>query len=77
MKQCTLCIPTSAVKVAQMKLNEMSNKANIFIYVEQVTGRLKDFRKLKLQQPLLHFPIMNNILYICAALASVRRPLTS
>ena len=53
-----------------MLLKEISNIANFCIYVEQAIGRLKDFRILKLQQPLLHLPIMNNILYVCAALTT-------
>ena len=77
MKQCNLAIPPSATEEAQMLSNdvkETSNIANVRIYVEQAIGRLKDFRILKLQQPLLHLPI---ILYVCAALTNLKRPLTS
>ena len=77
MKQCNLAIPPSAAEGAQMLSNdvkETSNIANVRIYVEQAIGRLKDFRILKLQQTLLHLPI---ILYVCAALTNLKRPLTS
>ena len=80
MKQCNLAIPPSAAEGAQMLPNdvkETSNIANVRIYVEKAIGRLKDFRILKLQQPLLHLLIMNNILYVCTALTNLRRPLVS
>ena len=80
MKQCSLAIPPSAAKGAQILSNdvkETSNIANVRIYVEQAIGRLKDFRILKLQHSLLSFPIMKNILYVCATLANLKRPLAS
>ena len=55
MKQCTLSIPPSSAIGAQMLSNdvkETSNIANVNIYVEQAIGWLKDFRILKIQQPL-------------------------
>ena len=56
MYQCTLCIPPSAAKGTQMTssaVKEMSNVANVRIYVEQAIKRMKDYRILKTQQPLL------------------------
>ena len=80
MKQCSLPIPLSAAKGAHMLSNDVkepSSITNARIYAEQEIGRLKDFRILKLQQPLLHLPIMKNILYVCAALTNLKGPLTS
>ena len=53
----------------------MLNIPNVQIYIEQAIAELNNFRILKLQQPLLHLPIINNILYVCAALTNLRRPL--
>ena len=67
MKQCALAILPSAAKGAQMLSNdvkETSTIANVRIYIEQAIGRLKDFRILKLQQPLLNLLVMNNIMYV-------------
>ena len=80
MKQCSLAIPPRAAKGAQMLSNdvkETSNMPNVCIYVERAIGRLEDFQILKHQQPLLHLPIMNNRLYVCAALTNLKRPLVS
>ncbi|XP_047124247.1 uncharacterized protein LOC124806968 [Hydra vulgaris] len=79
-KQCTLCIPPSAVKGIQMskeEVRETSNIANVRIYVEQAIKRIKHFRILKITQPLLYLPIMNNILRVCAAISNLRKPLVS
>ena len=79
-KQCTLCIPPSACKGIQMskeKVQETSNIANVRIYVEQAIKRMKHFRILKITQPLLYLPIMNNILRVCAAISNLRKPLVS
>ena len=79
-KQCTLCIPPSAAKGAQMLVKDVkktSNIANVRIYVEQAIGRMKHFRILKVTQPTLYLPIMNSIVRVCAALSNLRRPLAS
>ena len=78
LKQCTLCIPPSAAKGAQMTASDVkqtSNIANVRIYVEQAIKRIKEFRILKVQQPLLYLPLMNDIVTICGALANLRKPL--
>ena len=80
MRQCTLCIPPSAASGSQMlprDVKETSNIANIRIYVEQAIKRIKDFRILKTQQPILHLPIMNEVLCICAALTNLKQPLVA
>ena len=79
MKQCTLCIPPSAAKGTQMvsrsAVKETSNIANVRIYVEQAIKRMKEFRILKTQLPILYLPIINDIVCICAALTNLKRPL--
>ena len=80
MRQCTLCIPPSAASGSQMlprDVKETSNIANIRIYVEQAIKRIKDFRILKTQQPILHLPIMNEVICICAALTNLKQPLVA
>ena len=80
MKQCTLCIPPIAEKGAQMLSNDVKEMAiikNVCIYIPQAIGRLKYFRILKLQQPLLQLPIMNYILCNCAALTDLRGSMVS
>ena len=79
MQQCTLCIPPSAAKGVQMVASDVkqtSNIANVRIYVEQAIKRIKDFRILKTQQPLLYLPLMNDIVQLCGALVNLRQPLT-
>ena len=64
LKQCSLSIPPSAAKGSQMvkkDVHDTSNIANVRIYVEQAIRRLKEFRILKHQQPLLYLPILNDI----------------
>ena len=82
MKQCTLATPPSAAKGAQMLPNDVKEIkdvqiANVHIYVEQAIEQLKNSQILKLQQPLLYLPIMNNVLYVCATLTNLRRPMAS
>ena len=70
-KQCTLCIPPSAAKGAQIlgkDVQETSNIANVRIYVKQAIGRMKHFQILSITQTILYLPIMDNIIRVCAAL---------
>ena len=79
-RQCTLCTPPSAAKGTQMfskDVKETSNIANVRIYAEQAIKRMKDFRILKAQQPILYKPIINEIIHVCAALTSLKQPLAS
>ena len=69
-RQCQLCTPPSATEGTQMlvqNVKETSIIANVRIYVEQAIGRKKVFHILKLQQPVLFLPIMNNVLRVCTA----------
>ena len=78
MHQATLCIPPSAAKGSQMTQSDVkstSNIANVRIYVEQAIKRIKEFRILKTQQPLLYWPLMNDIVQICGALVNLKQPL--
>ena len=64
LKQCYLRISPSAAKRSQnvkKDVHDTSNIANVCIYVEQAIQRLKEFRLLKHQQPLLYLPILNDI----------------
>ena len=56
-------------------VHETSNIANVRIYVEQAIRRMKEFRMLKHQQPLLYLPILNDILRVIAGLVNLKRPL--
>lgn len=78
LKQFSLSIPPSAAKGNQMVKNdvhETSNIVNVRIYVEQAIPRLKEFKILKHQQPLLYLPVFNNILRVLSALNNLKRPL--
>lgn len=78
LQQCTLSIPPSAAKGNQMvakNVTNTSNIANVRIYVEQAIKRMKEFRMLKHQQPLLYLPIMNDILRVISAFVNLKRPL--
>ena len=80
MRQCTLCILPSAASGSQMlprDVKETSSIANIKIYVEQAMKRIKDFKILKTQKPMLYLPIMNEVLCICAALTNLKPPLVA
>ena len=56
-------------------VRETSNIANVRIYVEQAIKRMKEFRMLKHQQPLLYLPIFDDILRVISALVNLKRPL--
>ena len=79
LKQCSLSIPPSAVKGSQMvkkDVHDTSNIADVRIYVAQAIKRLKKFRILKYQQPLLYLPILNDIVQVISGFINLERPLT-
>ena len=79
LKRCYLAIPPSAAKGTQLSkkdVQETSRIANVRIYVEQAIKRIKDFRILKIEQPLLHLPLYDDIVRTCAALTNLLPPLT-
>ena len=54
-------------------VHNKSNIANVRIYVKQAIQRLKGFRILKHQQPLLYLPILNNIVRVISGLVNLKR----
>ena len=77
MKRCYLAIPPSAAKGTQMTkdVSETNRVANVRIFVEKATARLKWFRILKNEIPLLEIPLLNNIVIVCSALCNLLPPL--
>ena len=78
MYQCTLTIPPSAAAGVQMcnsDVQKTSSIANVRIYVEQAIKRLKDYRILKNEIPLLYLPIFDDIVRVCSALHNLKEPL--
>ena len=71
MVRCSLCIPPSAAKGVQMTsgdVKETSQIANVRIYVEQAIKRIKNYRILKTELPLLLLPICDDIIKVCVHL---------
>ena len=62
--------------MVQKDVHDSSNIANICIYDKQAIRRLKEFRILKHQQPLLYLPILNDIVRAISGLVNLKRPLT-
>ena len=78
MYQCTLTIPPSAAAGVQMcnaGVQMTSSIANERIYVEQAIKRLKDYKILKNEIPLLCLPIFDDIVRVCSALHNLKEPL--
>ena len=78
MLQCSLSIPPSAasgIQMCQSDVKKTSNIANVRIYVEQAIKRLKDYRILKNEIPLLYIPIFDDIVKVCAAFHNLKEPL--
>ena len=77
-KLCKLCIPPSASKNSQMTAADVeltSSIANVRIYVEQAIKRLKDFRILSNDYPMLQLPLIDDVLITCCALVNLLPPL--
>ena len=78
LQQCKLCIPPNASKGTQMPAKDVeatSNIANVRIYVEKAIKRLKDFRILSCDYPLLQLPLIDDVLITCCALVNLLPPL--
>ena len=74
----SLCIPPSAAKGVQMtsdNVKETNQIPNVRIYAEQAIKRMKDYRILKTELPLLLLPICDEIIRVCAALCNLKEPL--
>ena len=57
-------------------VRDISNISNVCIHVEQPIRRLKEFRTLEHQQPLLYLPILNDIIQVISSLVNLKGPLT-
>ena len=57
-------------------VRDTSNISNVCIHVEQPIRRLKEFRTLEHQQPLLYLPILNDIIQVISSLVNLKGPLT-
>ena len=78
MKRCYLAIPPSAAKGTQMTkddVSEINHVANVRIYVEKAIARLKWFRILKNEIPLLEMPLLDDIVIVWSALCNLLSPL--
>ena len=78
MKRCYLAIPPSAAKGTQMTkddVSEINHVANVRIYVEKAIARLKWFRILKNEIPLLEMPLLDDIVIVWSALCNLLPPL--
>ena len=77
--RCFLAIPPSAAKGNQMTssdIRETSKVANVRIFVEKAIARIKWFRILKTQLPLLEMPLLDDIVICCCRLVNLLPPLT-
>ena len=76
--QCSLAIPPSKHTNLQMTKHDVhstSKIANVRIYVEQAIKRMKDYRFLSTEVPILLLPHIDNIVTVCAALTNLKPPL--
>ena len=74
----TLCIPPSVKTGRQMlskEVKETSRIANVRIYVEQAIKRMKEFRIIKNELPVLLLPVIDDIVTVCASLVNLLDPL--
>ena len=71
--RCSLVIAPSAPKGQQMaseNARKASRIANARIYVENAIGRVKNFRILKNELPILLLPIADDIIKVCSMFLS-------
>lgn len=76
--QCSLAIPPSKHTNLQMRTKDIhitSKIANVRIYVEQAIKRMKDYRILSCEMQIITFPIIDDIVTVCAALTNLLPPL--
>ena len=77
--ECFLAITPSASKrnqVTSSDIRENSKVANGKIFVEKTFARIKWFRILKTQLPLLEMPLLDDIVICCCSLVNLLLPLT-
>ena len=78
-RRCFLAIPTSAAKGNQMTsidIRQTTKGANLRLFVEKAIARIKWFRILKTQLPLLEMPLLDDIVICCCSLVNLLPPLT-
>ena len=76
-RRCFLAIPPSPAKGNQMTssdIRETSKVANIRIFVEKAIARIKWFKNLKTQLPLLDKPLLDDIVICCCILVNLLLP---
>ena len=76
--QCTLTIPPSTVSSMQMSQGDVKNTctiANVHIFVEKAIRRIKEYKLLKIELPILQLPLVDEIVTICAAFTNLKNPL--
>ena len=61
--------------MAAADVERTSSIANVRIYVEQAIKRIKDFRILSSDYPILQFPLIDDVLITCCALVNLLPPL--
>ena len=77
-RMASLSIPPSARTGMQMPSTDVSETsciANVRIYVEQAIGRIKWFRILSNEMPMLLLPNCDDIVITCCALCNLLDPL--
>ena len=77
--RCFLAIPQSAAKGNQMNssdIRETIKVANVSIFVEKTIARIKWFRILKCQLPLLEITLLDDFVICCCSLVNLLPPLT-
>ena len=78
MKRFYLAIPPSAAKGRQMTKDDVSKAnrlANVCIFVEKTIARLKWFRILKNEIPLLEMLLLDDIVIVCCTFCNLLPPL--
>ena len=76
--QCSLVIPPSVPTGQQMtseNVRKTSRIANARIYAENAIGRVKNFRILKNELPILLLPIADDIIKVCSMLTNLSEPI--
>ena len=76
--RCYLAIPPSAAKGNQMTAGDVattSKVTSVRIFLENAIARIKWFRILSSQIPLLELPLVDDIIITCCALANLLEPL--
>lgn len=77
-RQCSLAIPPSKksdVQMTEKNVRKTSRVANARIYVENAIGRVKYFRILRMELPILFLPIFNDIIICCCIFTNLSEPL--